>query len=234
MRETPNQRSLESLGCFLPIHRYIFLIYVDVSNPRNFDFLKSLQKSDVFQKKSPKINDGVPNKYLASLPNVFLGTKSSKQTSHSFRPPKKKHTIKTSFVPNMFWFHKKKILGISFPQTKITQPGDSSRAQTSSPIVGGHVFTPWKGQVNSPSQKGHGLNHQVGRYFLDASTPEKSHHRGWMQVGKFLWGCVFPFSTRPTPDHNHAWRLASFSAATRRAWRGIFLMETNWGSLVEA
>ena len=27
-----------------------------------------------------------------------------------------------------------------------------------SPIVGGHL-TPWKGHVNSPSQKGHGLNH---------------------------------------------------------------------------
>ena len=30
----------------------------------------------------------------------------------------------------------------------------------SSPIVGGHDFTPWKGHVNSPSQKGHELNHQ--------------------------------------------------------------------------
>ena len=29
----------------------------------------------------------------------------------------------------------------------------------SSPIVGGHL-TPWKGHVNSPSQKGHELNHQ--------------------------------------------------------------------------
>ena len=26
---------------------------------------------------------------------------------------------------------------------QIVHPGDSSRAQTSSPILGGHVFTPW-------------------------------------------------------------------------------------------
>ena len=53
------------------------------------------------------------------------------------------------------------IAGPSSIQQNDLLPGDSSRAQTSSPIVGGHVFTPWKGHVNSPSQKGHGLNHQV-------------------------------------------------------------------------
>ncbi len=44
-------------------------------------------------------------------------------------------------------------------------PGDSSRDPTWSPIVGGHFSKPWKGHLNSPSQKGHQQNCQVHSFY---------------------------------------------------------------------
>ena len=69
----------------------------------------------------------------------------------------------------------------------------------SSPNVGGHVFTPWKGHVNSPSEKGHGLNHQELVVYKLRGLDPFGWTRTWCHV------CLWFEGWKPWSSSNVGW-----------------------------